>query len=87
MEPSIIFDTIPPDILDAAEKVRTWAERTGNKYWQLGGICDRRFAQRYDLLAVTIDLNEKQTEEYVDRIREYHLSKARIGFCDKAYAP
>ncbi len=36
---------IPKEISDAAEKVRVWAESNGLKYWQLGGICDRRYAK------------------------------------------
>jgi hypothetical protein len=33
---------IPFEIIEAAQKVRTWMEINGFKNWQLGGICDRR---------------------------------------------
>lgn len=40
----ISLDTIPPDILDSANKVSKWAEANAGHYWQLAGLCDRRFA-------------------------------------------
>lgn len=42
----ISLDTIPADILEAANKVSKWAEKNGGQYWQLAGVCDRRFACR-----------------------------------------
>jgi len=40
-----LSDLLPPtEIVDAAEKVRVWMETNGYRNWQLGGVCDRRFA-------------------------------------------
>jgi hypothetical protein len=40
-----LSNPLPPfDIIEAAEKVRVWMEQNGYKNWQLGGVCDRRFA-------------------------------------------
>jgi phage tail protein X len=36
----------PSEIVEAAETVRLWMERNGYRNWQLGGICDRRFAYK-----------------------------------------
>jgi hypothetical protein len=36
---------IPPhEIIEAAQRVSVWMDQNGHKNWQLGGICDRRFA-------------------------------------------
>jgi len=38
-------DLLPPrEIIEAAATVAMWMEKMGYKNWQLGGICDRRFA-------------------------------------------
>ncbi len=34
----------PAEIIAAAEQVRQWMTKNGHKYWQLGGVCDRRYA-------------------------------------------
>tara|TARA_R110002167_G_scaffold165802_3_gene362832 strand:+ start:604 stop:1035 length:432 start_codon:yes stop_codon:yes gene_type:complete len=34
----------PVKILEAADSVCNWMAMQGIRYWQLGGICDRRFA-------------------------------------------
>ena len=40
-----LSDLLPPtEIVEAAEKVRQWMEINGYRNWQLGGVCDRRFA-------------------------------------------
>lgn len=36
---------IPPDIIEAAQKVAVYMEANHGHYWQLAGLCDRRFAQ------------------------------------------
>jgi hypothetical protein len=44
-----LSDLLPPaEIIAAAEKVRVWMEQNGYKNWQLGGVCDRRFAQAHN---------------------------------------
>lgn len=44
-EATTLRDLLPPqEIRDAAEKVSSWMTMMGYKNWQLGGICDRRFA-------------------------------------------
>lgn len=44
---SALSDLLPPsEIVDAAEKVRVWMETNGYRNWQLGGVCDRRFADK-----------------------------------------
>jgi hypothetical protein len=44
-----LSDLLPPaEIVDAAEKVRVWMESNGYRNWQLGGVCDRRFATDRD---------------------------------------
>jgi len=44
---SELSDLLPPaEIIEAAEKVRVWMEQNGYKNWQLGGVCDRRYATR-----------------------------------------
>lgn len=43
MEPTLSLDTIPPEILSAATKVSEWCEKNGGPYWQLAGLCDRRY--------------------------------------------
>src|SRR6478736_2138089 len=48
--------TPPPEILDAAEKVRVWMETNGHQNWQLGGICDRRIAHQRDQMESTLML-------------------------------
>lgn len=45
-----LLDTIPSDILDAVNKISVWAEKNAGHYWQLGGICDRRYAFRLELM-------------------------------------
>lgn len=42
----ISLDSIPADILEAANKVSKWAEMNGGRYWQLGRCCDLRYAYR-----------------------------------------
>jgi hypothetical protein len=42
----------PPEIIEAAEKVRVWMETNGYRNWQLGGICDRRLAERHKCVAL-----------------------------------
>lgn len=38
-------DLLPPrEIIEAAATVAMWMEKMGYKNWQLGGVCDRRFA-------------------------------------------
>ena len=38
-------DLLPPrEIAEAAATVAMWMESNGYKNWQLGGVCDRRFA-------------------------------------------
>lgn len=40
-----LSDILPPaEIVAAAENVRVWMETNGYRNWQLGGVCDRRFA-------------------------------------------
>jgi hypothetical protein len=40
-------DLLPPaEIIESAERVKVWMEINGYRNWQLGGICDRRFADR-----------------------------------------
>ena len=45
---TVVFPTDPQyppsDVLNAAQLIQNWAEQNGHKYWQLGGICDRRFS-------------------------------------------
>lgn len=43
----MVFD-VPGEVIEAAEKVRVWMESRGHKFWQLNGICDRRFAIKSD---------------------------------------
>jgi len=41
------FERIPPkEIADAAIKVSEWMESQGKEYWELMGVCDRRFATK-----------------------------------------
>lgn len=56
MEPNLSIDTIPLDILEAANKVSVWCSVNAGKYWQLAGLCDRRYAFRHELM-------EEQKEE------------------------
>lgn len=49
MEPTLSIDTIPPEILSAAAKVSEWCEKNAGHYWQLAGLCDRRYAFRAGL--------------------------------------
>ena len=38
-------DLLPPrEIIEAAATVAMWMDKMGYKNWQLGGVCDRRFA-------------------------------------------
>ena len=49
MKPTLSIDTIPPEILSAAAKVSEWCEKNAGHYWQLAGLCDRRYAFRAEL--------------------------------------
>ena len=46
----------PPEIVDAAEKVRVWMDVNGYQNWQLGGICDRRIADQRDQMEACLML-------------------------------
>jgi hypothetical protein len=49
-------DLLPPaEIVDAAEKVSAWMEINGYRNWQLGGVCDRRFADECERLKNACD--------------------------------
>jgi hypothetical protein len=40
-------DLLPPrEIIEAAATVAMWMEKMGYRNWQLGGVCDRRFAAK-----------------------------------------
>jgi hypothetical protein len=40
-------DLLPPrEIIEAAATVALWMEKMGYRNWQLGGVCDRRFAAK-----------------------------------------
>lgn len=44
----------PPEIVDAAERVKVWMEVNGYQNWQLAGICDRRIAHQRDQMQATL---------------------------------
>ena len=51
-----LSDLLPPaEIVDAAENVRVWMEINGYRNWQLGGVCDRRFADECKRLKSACD--------------------------------
>lgn len=55
---------VPKEIFEAAERVRLWAETQGYKYWQVGGVCDRRYAydsdkRKQDHLSALVAENER----------------------------
>ena len=53
---SRLSDLLPPtEIVDAAEKVRVWMESNGYKNWQLGGVCDRRYADECKRFKIACD--------------------------------
>jgi hypothetical protein len=66
MEPTLSIDTIPPEILSAAAKVSEWCEKNAGHYWQLAGLCDRRYAFRAELME-EIKSDAPQTESPQDR--------------------
>lgn len=55
--------SIPEDVRRAAETVRVWAESQDLKYWQLGGVCDRRFAYRRVVERTMSDYRGSNREE------------------------
>ena len=40
------FQFPPKEIIDAAFLLSGWMAEHNEDYWQLGGVCDRRFAYR-----------------------------------------
>jgi hypothetical protein len=53
---SRISDLLPPaEIVESAENIRVWMETNGYRNWQLGGVCDRRFADECKRLKSACD--------------------------------
>ena len=49
-------DLLPPrEIIESAATVCMWMEKMGYRNWQLGGICDRRFADEAKRLKSACD--------------------------------
>ena len=40
------FQFPPKEIIDAAFLLSAWMAEHNKEYWQLGGVCDRRYAYR-----------------------------------------
>ena len=38
---------IPSEILEAATKIKIWADKNNHKDWVVLGVCDRSFADRF----------------------------------------
>ena len=38
---------IPAEILEAATKIKIWADKNNHKDWVVLGVCDRSFADRF----------------------------------------
>lgn len=55
MIPTPKLEQPPPHIVDAAETVKVWMETNGYRNWQLGGLCDRRFADECERLKTACD--------------------------------
>lgn len=45
---------IPKEIIEAAQKIQMFAAENGWRYWELLGICDRKFA--YELREIKRDI-------------------------------
>ena len=74
----------PPEIVEAAEKVRVWMETNGYSNWQLGGVCDRRIANQRDQMEATLMLaarwgisSDGYSAEVSSRIRRWIINGMR----------
>ena len=43
-----VLGLVPQDVLDAANRLEMWMHKNGHRYWRVGGVADRQFAEDYD---------------------------------------
>jgi len=52
----------PKEVVDAAFLLSAWMAEHNKEYWQLGGVCDRRYAYRSEAyMGAITDLTRQPT--------------------------
>lgn len=56
---------VPARIVEAARTVQDWMQANGGDYWQLMGICDRRFAYKIELIRAELEAKLRYARAYI----------------------